>query len=935
MDKKASLSGHACRRAALAWFGSFLAVAAQAGVNRWTTAGPLVGSITVIASDPADPTHLYAGTTTDGAFQSRDGGATWIASNGSQPASWVLSIQPDPSNPLVVYAGILNGGVLKSLDGGNTWTNSSLGLGGYGLYPTAVAIDPATPSTILISTLDGVWRSVDGACTWTLSSNGLPISNGSFYTQTLVQNPGNPDVLYLGSEFNGVFQSVDRGQTWTPLFSPFFQSSVNAIAIDPTNPSTLYLAASYGDPKAGTSGGGVFKSIDGGASWDAGTSPGNLPFRSVALDPANSLRVWAASSTQAIFRSDDGGATWSPASAGLTDVSVDALLAPAGSPFVYAGTVGSGVFRSGDGGDSWSASDPGMQAYLGFAVLADSSTAGVAYAAGYPYGAAIAKTTDGGTTWTPAITGLTPSMGAESLAIDPTAPSTVYAGFESFNGIFKSANAGQSWTLSASATDSAYHAIVVDPSNPSTVHAAGDHGFWRTTDAGATWIETTPTEYEATALVLHPSAPTTLYGAAFGVLKSVDGGDTWNPSGDGLGSIQVISLAVAPDDPNVLLAGTAGGPIFRSADGAVSWTPTSGVPPNTAAVSIAFDPSNTAVVYAGIVDDIGFLTQGTAAGVLRSTDGGLTWNSFNEGLPRSGLNGRTVYGLSIDPASGLIYASTGAGVYTRQPSDVPPPVLAAVTPDSAPGSAAAPVLLTGTGFSAGASVLVDGAPATGVVVVDDSHIQASLPPGPPGSISSIAIVNPDSQVAESERAFLRDYLDVPSSAPYSSDVARLSLSGITAGCGMGIFCPTAAVSRAQTAVLLEKTLHGPDFLFPPPGGVFRDVDRCAPSARYIYAFLDDGLTAGCAPARFCPGSPVTRAQIAVFLLLGEHGTGYVPPPATGTVFGDVHVGDFAADFIEQLAHEGITAGCGGGDFCPGAPVTRAQIAVFLVRMFNL
>jgi len=80
---------------------------------------------------------------------------------------------------------------------------------------------------------------------------------------------------------------------------------------------------------------------------------------------------------------------------------------------------------------------------------------------------------------------------------------------------------------------------------------------------------------------------------------------------------------------------------------------------------------------------------------------------------------------------------------------------------------------------------------------------------------------------------------------------------------------------------------------------------------------------------------VTRAQMAVFLLLAEHGADYVPPPASGTLFDDVHVGDFAADFIEQLANEGITAGCGGGDFCPGGAVTRAQLAVFLVRTFNL
>ena len=74
--------------------------------------------------------------------------------------------------------------------------------------------------------------------------------------------------------------------------------------------------------------------------------------------------------------------------------------------------------------------------------------------------------------------------------------------------------------------------------------------------------------------------------------------------------------------------------------------------------------------------------------------------------------------------------------------------------------------------------------------------------------------------------------------------------------------------------------------------------------------------------------------MAVFLLRAKYGSGYSPPSATG-VFGDVPVGYWAASWIEQLAAEGITAGCGGGNYCPEAPVNRDQMAVFLVRTFNL
>jgi hypothetical protein len=79
---------------------------------------------------------------------------------------------------------------------------------------------------------------------------------------------------------------------------------------------------------------------------------------------------------------------------------------------------------------------------------------------------------------------------------------------------------------------------------------------------------------------------------------------------------------------------------------------------------------------------------------------------------------------------------------------------------------------------------------------------------------------------------------------------------------------------------------------------------------------------------------VSRAEMAIFLLRAEHGSGYTPPAATG-VFTDVPTSYWAAAWIEQLAAEGITGGCGGSNYCPDQPVTRAQMSIFLVRTFNL
>lgn len=100
-------------------------------------------------------------------------------------------------------------------------------------------------------------------------------------------------------------------------------------------------------------------------------------------------------------------------------------------------------------------------------------------------------------------------------------------------------------------------------------------------------------------------------------------------------------------------------------------------------------------------------------------------------------------------------------------------------------------------------------------------------------------------------------------------------------------------------------------------------------------FAREGITSGCGGGNYCPSNNVTRAQMAIFLLRSEHSANYVPPPATGTMFNDVPANAFAAAWIEQLANEGISSGCGGGNFCPNDPVTRAQMAVFLVNTFNL
>jgi hypothetical protein len=182
------------------------------------------------------------------------------------------------------------------------------------------------------------------------------------------------------------------------------------------------------------------------------------------------------------------------------------------------------------------------------------------------------------------------------------------------------------------------------------------------------------------------------------------------------------------------------------------------------------------------------------------------------------------------------------------------------------------------------------------------------------------------------------YADVPHGHPFWPWIDALSEAGITGGCvdDPAAYCPDDPVTRAQMAVFLERGRQ----VFDPPaatGTVFDDVPASDPFARWIEPLFHDGITGGCSttPPLYCPSDLVTRGQIAVFLLRARHGAGFVPPPGTGTVFADVPASHPFVSWIEQLALEGITGGCGGGNYCPDATVTRGQMAVFLVRAFSL
>jgi len=172
-----------------------------------------------------------------------------------------------------------------------------------------------------------------------------------------------------------------------------------------------------------------------------------------------------------------------------------------------------------------------------------------------------------------------------------------------------------------------------------------------------------------------------------------------------------------------------------------------------------------------------------------------------------------------------------------------------------------------------------------------------------------------------------------------SSIETLKNSNITGGCVTTpslLYCPAEIVTRAQMAVFLLKGIHGSAYTPPvvDAGSGFTDVPVDYWAAAWVKQLALEGITSGCGNGNYCPDETVTRAQMAVFLLRATHGSAYNPLGASG-VFNDVPIGYWADRWIEQLASEGVTSGCGLGMYCPESPVTRAQMAVFLVKAFGL
>ena len=248
-----------------------------------------------------------------------------------------------------------------------------------------------------------------------------------------------------------------------------------------------------------------------------------------------------------------------------------------------------------------------------------------------------------------------------------------------------------------------------------------------------------------------------------------------------------------------------------------------------------------------------------------------------------------------------------------------------------------PVVNSIIGSGADYLVIVDAGTGSGTIrldLVDDNTIFDLLS----HSLGGSGAGNGNFNTGQSYSVRTTTFTDVPTNYWSWQFIERLFSADITGGCSTSpmMYCPETNVTRAQMAVFLLRGIHGSAYTPPTAtGSMFGDVPAGYWAGAWIEQLAAEGITGGCGNGNYCPETVVTRDQMAVFLLRARHGGTYAPPTATGSMFGDVPLGYWADKWIEQLSVEGITGGCGGGNYCPSTPVSRAQMAVFLVRTFYL
>jgi S-layer homology domain len=203
--------------------------------------------------------------------------------------------------------------------------------------------------------------------------------------------------------------------------------------------------------------------------------------------------------------------------------------------------------------------------------------------------------------------------------------------------------------------------------------------------------------------------------------------------------------------------------------------------------------------------------------------------------------------------------------------------------------------------------------------------------------SAVESIVPDTQGQQKQWLLHvgRSFADVPATNPFYRFIETLLHHGVTGGCSGTQYCPASSTTRDQMAVFVLVAKEGTGYV--PPAcatPVFADVPATNPFCRWIEELARRAVVSGCGGGNYCPSSAVTREQMAVFVLRTLE-PALTPPDCTAPVYNDVPAGSPFCRWIEELTRRAVVSGCGGGNYCPAAPVTREQMGVFMTVTFGL
>ncbi len=541
----------------------------------WRAEGPFFGTVVDVAFDARTPGLAYATAANGGVFRSADGGSSWVHAGRPQSNSRIEWLEVDPGSPGTLWLGLDNPGkpaLWRSRDRGATWNVVTDSYAGQlsTLHPVGyrIAFAPSRPADIWVPSTNLHYRSRDGGKSW----SDFRVENQDAYA--MAADPKNPDIVYAGGhggEQAHLARSADGGASRQRSDRDSGRYLLHAVAVDPADARQM-LAAS--------SGGGVYRSADGGTSWAPSTSGLTAAWVERIYAAPGSAAIFAQTAT-GLFRRDADG-TWAekaePFEDGGDEVELDGMLFDGKSPEMVWAFDGSSAWRSSDAGRSFRAlekKEPSMRemmkgnlASAQFRSLAqDPGNPGILYAGSWSNddpGQAVWKSVDGGKSFKAAGQGL---PGDDVTLLRAAAPGVVYSVVG--KALFRTDDGGAKWVavgggLPGSGSD--LRDVVLDPTEAARLFVATEKGLFLSHDSGASFRKagSALAEEDVEAVAVAPDGKL-FAGSWRGVFTSRDGGATWVAMSDGLPHRDVRALAVGGAPGSLRLwVGTAGGSVVST-----------------------------------------------------------------------------------------------------------------------------------------------------------------------------------------------------------------------------------------------------------------------------------------------------------------------------------------------------------------------------------